>query len=441
MKKAKLMLSVVTFIVFLSSLALANGLNLNSLGSRALAMGGAFVGLADDFSAIFWNPAGIAQFKQQSFGFYGTGIMPSSKYKMDVPVPGVGTLTMVNAKSKSKTYLGGLAAYYYPVNEKMVAGFGVYSPSGLGADWNGADFASISEGGTYKWISSIGMITFSPALAYKINDNFYVGGALNINYGFMDIAMHAGTATVPLPTPPYFMELDLGQYEENMKGWGYGATFGILVKPSPKVSFGATYRTASKIKFSGDASISNLSLMGANDTSDLEREVTWPMWFAAGVAFKPLDNLTITGDVQWTQWSKIDVMETDFKDPFWAAMMAQSGDDARKMYWDDATQVRFGAEYRIENLAVRGGFYIDPSPAPDRTMNVLLPNYDFNVLTFGLGYSLNGLQLDFGFEYLMGKEREVPFEKTIMDPNWESAMPGVYNMNIAVPNISISYKF
>lgn len=438
MKKTKLFISIVTFIIFLSSLALANGLNLNSLGSRALAMGGAFVGLADDFSAIFWNPAGIAQFSQQYFGFYGTGIMPSGKYKMDVPVPGVGTLTMVNAKSKSKTYLGGLAAYYYPINEKMVVGLGIYTPSGLGADWNGADFASISEGGTYKWMSFIRMVTFSPALAYKINDKFYVGGTLNINYGLMDIGMHAGTTEIPIP--PY--ELDLGQYEESMKGHGYGATFGILVKPSPKVSFGATYRTASKIKFSGDASISNLSLLGFNDSSDLDREVTWPMWFGAGVAFKPLDNLTLTGDVQWTQWSKIDVMKTEFKDPYWAAMMAQSGDDLWNMYWDDATQVRFGAEYRLNpNLAIRGGFYIDPSPAPDRTMNVLLPNYDFNVITFGLGYSLNGLQLDFGFEYLMGKERNIPLEKTLMDPNWESAMPGIYNMNVAVPNISISYKF
>ncbi len=30
------------------------------LGGRALAMGGAFVGLADDVTAIFWNPAGLA---------------------------------------------------------------------------------------------------------------------------------------------------------------------------------------------------------------------------------------------------------------------------------------------------------------------------------------------------------------------------------------------
>ena len=39
----------------------ANGLNLNGVGSKAIAMGGAFIGQADDFSAIFWNPAGLTQ--------------------------------------------------------------------------------------------------------------------------------------------------------------------------------------------------------------------------------------------------------------------------------------------------------------------------------------------------------------------------------------------
>ncbi|MEO6223141.1 MAG: hypothetical protein ABIP90_07805, partial [Vicinamibacterales bacterium] len=30
------------------------------IGSRALGMGGAFVAVADDPSAVFWNPAGLA---------------------------------------------------------------------------------------------------------------------------------------------------------------------------------------------------------------------------------------------------------------------------------------------------------------------------------------------------------------------------------------------
>ena len=43
-------------------------------------------------------------------------------------------------------------------------------------------------------------------------------------------------------------------------------------------------------------------------------------------------------------------------------------------------------------------------------------------------------------------ERDIPYNKVskqspLFDPEWETAMPGVYNMNILVPNASISYKF
>ena len=86
MKKTKMFFAAAIFICLFSSMALANGLNLNSLGSRALAMGGAFVGLADDFSAIYWNPAGIIQFKRKYFGFYATDIIPSGTYeRTEVP--------------------------------------------------------------------------------------------------------------------------------------------------------------------------------------------------------------------------------------------------------------------------------------------------------------------------------------------------------------------
>ncbi len=40
------------------------------VGGRATAMGGAFVAGVDDMTALYWNPAGLAKIKQQSF--YGT---------------------------------------------------------------------------------------------------------------------------------------------------------------------------------------------------------------------------------------------------------------------------------------------------------------------------------------------------------------------------------
>ena len=36
----------------------------NGVGSRALGMGNAYIGVSDDYSATFWNPAGLAQMRR-----------------------------------------------------------------------------------------------------------------------------------------------------------------------------------------------------------------------------------------------------------------------------------------------------------------------------------------------------------------------------------------
>jgi len=421
----------------LGSLALANGLNLNSLGSRALSMGGAFVGLTDDYSAIFWNPAGMAQFDKRYLGFYGTDIIPSGTYLLQVPAPG-GLLTVVDAKTQSKHYLSGLLAYYQPINDYLVAGIGLYIPSGLGSAWDGNDFTNLSNGIAYSWESKIGLVTVSPGVSYKINDMVSVGATLNINYGMFSMKRWAGNTAPP-------NVIDLGQYEMNLKGWGFGATAGVLVKASDVLSFGATIRTPNRVKFSGDASLSNVDLLGFKKSSDVETvspHLTFPLWIAGGVAFRPMSGLTVTGDLQWTQWSTLDQIELKFIDPYWSLFMTASGENKMHLEWKDALQIRFGAEYWLrENLALRGGYYYDPTPTPDKTMNFLLPSYTFNVFTVGLGYTLDGLVIDLGFEFLAGKKRDVEYAKWLLDPAFAHAKPGAYDMSMIVPNISISYKF
>ena len=39
------------------------------VGARAMGMGGAFGGVADDITALYWNPAGIASLKGVNLGF------------------------------------------------------------------------------------------------------------------------------------------------------------------------------------------------------------------------------------------------------------------------------------------------------------------------------------------------------------------------------------
>ena len=74
MKMKKLF--AVALMLGVGSMALANGLSLNSIGTRAMGMGGAFVGYANDGSALYWNPAGLAG-QPTNLLFSGSAIMPS----------------------------------------------------------------------------------------------------------------------------------------------------------------------------------------------------------------------------------------------------------------------------------------------------------------------------------------------------------------------------
>jgi long-chain fatty acid transport protein len=439
MRKMKAILIGVMSLVLLSSLAWANGLNLNSLGSRAQAMGGAFVALADDFSAIFWNPAGMGFFKTMQVGGYGTLIMPSGTYTLTVPVLG----EVVNASTQHKAYPGGMAAFYYPITPELVAGIGVYTPSGLGSSWNGSDLAFLNTpyATTYDWSSKIGMITIAPGVAYKVSDSISVGATLNINYAMFDVNQWAKTAVLPSPPYPPGTIFNLGQYAEDDNGWGIGGTFGVLVKPIDKLSLGLTVKTPSKITLKGTASLSGFPLLGLPGSSDVSRDITWPLLIQGGVAFKPMDKLTIVADLQWTEWSTIDKITSVYADTLWASEMA--GRDVIYLNWKDALQIRAGAEYKITDaVAVRAGYMHDPAPAPITTMNILLPSYDFDTITAGVGYTSGGLQFDVGLEYLMGTSRDLAYLTWALDPvTYGNAMPGHFGMNIVVPSVSVSYKF
>ncbi|MEN8194150.1 MAG: long chain fatty acid transport protein, partial [Bacteroidota bacterium] len=75
MNKFRTALISLVLIFAVSTSAFANGLSLNSVGPKALGMGGAFVGLANDGTAIYWNPAGLAGQESSVMGYF-TGIMP-----------------------------------------------------------------------------------------------------------------------------------------------------------------------------------------------------------------------------------------------------------------------------------------------------------------------------------------------------------------------------
>ncbi len=75
MRKLGLILFAVSF-VFANAFAL--DLNISGAGARAKGMGGAFIGVADDATAVSWNPAGLAQLDRPEAS--AVGLFNISKY-------------------------------------------------------------------------------------------------------------------------------------------------------------------------------------------------------------------------------------------------------------------------------------------------------------------------------------------------------------------------
>lgn len=285
------MVVALTILLLSSGLARSNGLNLNGLGSKAVAMGGAFIGLADDFSLVYWNPAGAGFLRQPLFGSYVTDLIPTNHYQVTIPPQ----LT-IEAKTKVSHYLGFLLAYYRPLTDRLVVGLGVYTPAGLGANWDGQDFQPMTANVSYDWTSKIGMFSISPLVAWRVTDRLSVGATFNINYGMFSLKRWAGEMQMSTL-------VDLGQYEESLHGWGWGLTLGILAKPTDWLSAGLTVKTSSTIYFRGTATMYTLGYMGYPENSAERRNIKWPWFIGGGLAFKPVSNVTLTADLQWTGWS------------------------------------------------------------------------------------------------------------------------------------------
>ncbi len=314
MKTRKSIILAMMLAAGLSSLTFANGLNLNGLGGRAVAMGGAFVALADDFSAVFWNPAGLSNFKTRVLGFYGVDLIPSTSYLMQAPGAN-GLLTLVDAKTKTKHYLAGLGAYYQPVNDRIVVGIGIYTPSGLGAAWDGNEFIDLQDyelglapgthGSPNLWESRIGKISISPAVSYKINDTFAVGAALNIDYGMFSLKRWAGVA----PVTPEF-NIDLGQFEAAPTAGASGRPWACSSRRTTCSASGRPSAPRARSRSPARPRFRTSTSSGWFRNPIPRRPSPGPGGSPAAWPSGPRWDLVFTADLQWTQWSKLDEIET-----------------------------------------------------------------------------------------------------------------------------------
>src|ERR1022692_2242106 len=193
---------------------LANGMRLASQDAFASARGEAFVATADNPSAIYYNPAGIAQLDGNNFraGLYEIYLDPSYKPPSSAANSGQTYYDQKNFATVPQFF------YTYTPEELPVSfGVGIYSPYGLGVSWpQDTGFRSVATRGSLTYL------TANPVVALKLAPNFSIAGGVTVNYANTDLEQGLRRNEIP-SLPDYF--------HFRGDGWSVGYNLGVLWQP------------------------------------------------------------------------------------------------------------------------------------------------------------------------------------------------------------------
>ncbi len=461
-------ISVVLFFVLIlilnNPVSASNGTQIGTVGARSTAMGSCFRGLADDWSALFFNPAGLTQLNGKwTIGISNGLIMPRGSYTANdyfltaFPFSGM-DLNQVDATAQN--FFVPSLGILYKSSEKLTFGLGIYAPFGLGSEWDLINLPA-SYGNTTgiskdkESFSDHQVINIQPTIAYKISDKLSIGLGLSYIWGKMDLDMVKLTFNPAAASWAYLTAafaqsgitlpaLTLDQYrlvlENNLSGSGsaYGANVGIHYQADDKLSIGISLRYNSDLKLSGDNKqiiimhgdaakyatlnavpdaayaseqdptgtatkqglLALFSGMNIPTTSDVTADLPLPITAGAGFAYKATDQLTFVADFSWTQWATWDVIEVEVE-----------GSDNLELEqdWKNTIEIGGGVEYVLSpKFALRAGYYTVGSPVPDETMSPTIPDPNRrHVITGGFGLNLGKINFNLAGEYVIFSDKEV----------------------------------
>ncbi|MHB9040507.1 MAG: OmpP1/FadL family transporter [Melioribacteraceae bacterium] len=407
--------------------AYGSGFQLNEHGARAMAMAGAFTGLANDPSAIYFNPAGITQLKGTQFLAGVTLIIPTSSYTAPAPLK---TLTDMNSQ------------VFNPINfyvtqqigDKLAVGLGINNQYGLGTKWDqnwvGRSLAVETEVQTYF---------FTPVVAYKLLENLSVSAGPAIAVGTVKISKKSPNAVNPLG-PEFLTTMD------GTSDVAIGFTAGILYKASEQLQLGLSYRSEMTFNFSGTASSNPASFTFVHPVykvpvtvpwpnGDIKAPLTTPQNLTFGLAYMPSDNFTTTFDFQYVGWSSYDKLAVTFANynpasPTFTGSYTSSVD----RNYENSFIVRWGFEYKpTDNFALRGGLLFDKNPIPDQYVDPTLPDANRIGVNIGFGGKLTDhLGIDVSYMYLMFADRDIE--------NSKFGFNGTYSSSAQLFGLNFSYS-
>lgn len=345
--------------------------NLINPGARSLALGGAFVSLADDATAAQANPAGLGFLQRwEVFAEYrGIDNIAQSSVRSETLPIGVETFVAVGTDLEdvnSPTFLSGVATF-----DRWSLGFSRHelldvqnsTVSGFAFRFPGSPEAFLAEG---RGVVDVEIVNLNLSAGLRLGDRWGVGltvtrSELDTRSEVTNIVLDTGgnIAGSEILEPA----LDLRTVSDGSDDdWGFAA--GLIYKQPGQWQIGAVYRDAPRfsVEESIDVAAAGLDVFGV----EAELGATFPGRFSlpdsigAGASLFLLDDdrLTLAFDVEHIFYS-------DLLDEYTAGVNILTDFDA-EFTIDDETDVRAGAEYlllstgsKFPPLALRAGMFYE----------------------------------------------------------------------------------
>jgi long-chain fatty acid transport protein len=377
-------------------------------GARSLALGGAFVGLADDATAAWANPAGLTILSKKEVSLEARGWnftnFITDKGMAFGPPSGIGVDTITGlVDSKQKDTTGSLAylSFVYPAKKWSVAAYR-HELSNFEAHLQSSgpflrtrDFrvdpqGEIDRDDFFTAQMRMHIVDYGASFGYRLGERLSLGAGVGLHHFTLD----AGTQRyvyLPVFPPPIDQRsaytgagqrfgppdysvgnLNIDEVEtgsDNAAAFTVGA---LYREQNGKWSVGGAIRKGPRFLYEsvahagqGAPKIGVYQVGELVDQEDVEFNV--PDVYAIGGSFRPTDTIVVTAEYDRVLYSQLSEHNAEVygieEAPF--ALNKQIGQLIREgLKFPDANQVRFGAEYSIVRSAhtvmLRLGGWYDP---------------------------------------------------------------------------------
>jgi long-subunit fatty acid transport protein len=407
------------------------------VGARALGMGSAYTGVANDYSAIVFNPAGLAQIRRMEFnagfnynsynsnasylstaqqdnitqtGFQNIGfVFPFPTYQGSFVIAGgynrqanFGAIQNVNAFNPTQSIADSWVRSPSDVSD-LAFGVGLLDTARGGAfirsqdprDLTGANVRQRS-----RTLEDGGRSNYSLAMAVELAPAIYFGATLNISSGSYSFSRSFREDDVN-NVYSRWNNLELtDNITTSFSGWN--TKLGVLYTASNNLRLGLTVETPTFLSLTDRFTTRLTSAFSSppfpNDPpfatrvnfSDEYPEETFsyrlrtPFVFGAGVSFEE-SFLTLSGQVNFTDWTQLRYSTDDGGNTF---------DEQNQLFRTEFRQsldFALGGEARLATLPVRlrGGYNVQYSPYKFRDNAGTIPtNWDDARKTWSVGVGL-----------------------------------------------------